>query len=123
MIQQAITCDICGIEKRQTNHWFLVREESGELRISGWNSLHILLPGTRHLCGETCVHKLISQDLMRLGSGGLESADRAQEDAEKTMSVQPASTAHAPMWHPRTPVSAEYTRLERSHIRAGWRNS
>lgn len=123
MIQQAITCDICGIEKRQTNHWFLVREESGELRISGWKPLQILFPGTLHLCGETCVHKLISQDLMRLGSAGLESADRAAEDAETRMSVQPANTAPSPMWQPRTPASAEYTRLERSHIRAGRRNS
>ncbi len=66
MIRQVITCDICGTQKRETNHWFVACEESGELRISGWNSLHLQFPETKHLCGETCAHKLISQFLMRL---------------------------------------------------------
>ena len=64
VIQQVITCDVCGSQKRQTNHWFVAREESGELRISGWNSVYLLSPATKHLCGETCAHKLISQFLM-----------------------------------------------------------
>jgi hypothetical protein len=54
VIRKVITCDICGSQKRQTNHWFVAYEESGELRISGWNSLHLLSPETKHLCGETC---------------------------------------------------------------------
>ena len=66
MIQQVITCDFCGSQKRQTNHWFVAYEESGELRISGWNSHYLLSAGTKHLCGETCAHKLISHFLMRL---------------------------------------------------------
>jgi len=66
MIQQVITCDICGSRKGQSNHWFIVREESGELRVGGWNSVHILSPGNKHLCGETCAHKLISHFLMTL---------------------------------------------------------
>jgi len=77
VIRKVITCDICGSQKRQTNHWFVAYEESGELRISGWNSLHLLSPETKHLCGETCAHKLISQFLMRLGDGGTQrSADK-----------------------------------------------
>jgi hypothetical protein len=74
VIQQVITCDICGTQKRQTNHWFVAREESGELRITGWNSLHVQSPGTKHLCGETCVHKLISQYLTGLADEGAQSA-------------------------------------------------
>lgn len=66
MIQQVITCDVCGSEKRQTNHWFVVYEESGELRTSGWMSPHLLYPGTKHLCGETCLHKLVGKFLTRL---------------------------------------------------------
>jgi hypothetical protein len=66
VIRQVITCDICGSQKHQTNHWFVAYEESGELRINGWNSLHLLSSGTKHLCGETCAHKLISHFLMRL---------------------------------------------------------
>lgn len=65
LIRQVITCNICGSQKRQTNHWFVAYQETGELRISGWNSLRLLSPGTKHLCGEACAHKLISQFLMR----------------------------------------------------------
>ena len=66
MIRQVITCDICGIQKQQTNHWFVAREESGELRMSGWNSRYLQSPETKHLCGEACAHKLVSHFLMRL---------------------------------------------------------
>ena len=61
MIRQAITCDICGSEKRQTNHWFVAYELNGELRMSGWSSRHRLRPGSKHLCGQTCLHKLVDE--------------------------------------------------------------
>jgi hypothetical protein len=61
VIRQAITCDICGSEKRQTNHWFVAYEHGGELRMSGWTSRHRLRPGSKHLCGQTCLHKLVDE--------------------------------------------------------------
>jgi len=54
VIRQAISCDICGAEKRQTNHWFVASEQAGELRVSGWNSRIHLRAGTTHFCGQTC---------------------------------------------------------------------
>jgi hypothetical protein len=59
VIRQAISCDICGTEKKQTNHWFVAYDQGGELRVSGWNSRNRLRPGSRHLCGQTCLHKLV----------------------------------------------------------------
>ena len=59
MIRQAISCDICASEKKQTNHWFVAYEQSGELRVSGWHSRNRLRPGSKHLCGQTCLHKLV----------------------------------------------------------------
>ena len=59
MIRQAISCDICGSEKKQTNHWFVAYYQGEELRVSGWNSRNRLRPGSRHLCGQTCLHKLV----------------------------------------------------------------
>jgi hypothetical protein len=91
VIQHVITCDMCGAQKREANHWFLVREESGELRISGWNFPHTLSPETRHLCGETCVHKLISRDLKRLANVGTQCAadnSHAVPAAEKKIADQ-----------------------------------
>ena len=61
MIRQAISCDICGAEKRQTNHWFVAYEQDGELRVSGWTSRRRLRPGSKHLCGQTCLHKLVDE--------------------------------------------------------------
>ena len=61
MIRQAISCDVCSSEKRQTNHWFVAYEQGGELRLSGWQSRNRLRPGTKHLCGQTCLHKLVDE--------------------------------------------------------------
>jgi len=61
VIRQAISCDICGAEKKQTNHWFVASEQGGELRVSGWNSRNKLRAGTKHLCGQTCLHKLVDE--------------------------------------------------------------
>ena len=65
MIRQAISCDICGTEKKQTNHWFVASESGGELRVSGWNSRNRLRPGSKHLCGQTCLHKLVDDFMAR----------------------------------------------------------
>lgn len=65
VIRQAISCDICGTEKKQTNHWFVAYDQGGELRISGWNSRNRLRPGSKHLCGQTCLHKLVDDFMDR----------------------------------------------------------
>ena len=61
MIRQAISCDVCATEKKQTNHWFVAYEQGGELRVSGWQSRNRLRPGSKHLCGQTCLHKLVDE--------------------------------------------------------------
>ncbi len=65
MIRKAISCDICGAQRREANHWFIAYEQSGELRVSDWTSGYLLCPGTKHLCGESCLHKLLSEFLAR----------------------------------------------------------
>ena len=65
MIRQAITCDICASEKKQTNHWFVAYEQGGELRVSGWCSRNRQRPGAKHLCGQTCLHKLVDDFMAR----------------------------------------------------------
>ena len=65
MIRQAISCDICGTEKKQTNHWFVAYDQGGELRVSGWSSRNRLRPGSKHLCGQTCLHKLVDEFMAR----------------------------------------------------------
>jgi len=65
VIRQAISCDICATEKKQTNHWFVASEQGGELRVSGWNSRNRLRPGMKHLCGQICLHKLVDEFMAR----------------------------------------------------------
>jgi hypothetical protein len=65
VIRQAISCDICATEKKQTNHWFVASEQGGELRVSGWSSRNRLRPGMKHLCGQTCLHKLVDEFMAR----------------------------------------------------------
>ncbi len=80
MIRQAISCDVCGSEKRQTNHWFVAFEQGGELRIGGWNSRNRAKPGSKHLCGQTCVHKLVDEFMAKAVRA--KSAMPADEEAE-----------------------------------------
>lgn len=93
LIRQAITCDICGSEKRQTNHWFVAHEQGEELRLAGWNSRNRLKPGTKHLCGQTCLHKLVDEFMakvvaVRLQPGAVEESvpvdDLQEADASLT---------------------------------------
>ncbi len=78
MIRQAISCDICGNEKKQTNHWFVAYEQAGELRVSGWSSRNRLRPGTKHLCGQTCLHKLVDDYMARAIGQKTQSASHAE---------------------------------------------
>ncbi len=74
MIRQAISCDICGTDMQQTNHWFVVYEHGVELRIRGWNTRTRLFAGARHLCGQTCLHKLVDDFMARTLSARAPSA-------------------------------------------------
>ena len=87
MIRQAISCDICATEKKQTNHWFVASEQGGELRVSGWNSRNRLRPGMKHLCGQICLHKLVDEFMART------LAMRAQSGTVEEHQVHPASAA------------------------------
>ncbi|MGA7108451.1 MAG: hypothetical protein WBV28_21190 [Terracidiphilus sp.] len=70
MIRQAISCDICGRDKQQTNHWFVVYEHGAELRISGWSSQARMSTKAKHLCGQTCLHKLVDEYMARILAAG-----------------------------------------------------
>jgi len=132
VIRQAISCDICRTEKRQANHWFVAYEQSGELRISGWNSPYLSRAGTKHLCGETCLHKAISKFQAKLVDVGTQCTDRidaAMSADAMTMAhtecAEPACSTRLPS--PPTPSlpqpiqgsPRELERLARSHSCAG----
>lgn len=61
MIRQAISCDICGTEMQNANHWFVAYDHGPELRLGAWEARNRLRAGARHLCGQTCLHKLVDE--------------------------------------------------------------
>ena len=96
VIRQAISCDICGSEKKQTNHWFVAYDQGGELRVSGWNSRNRLRPGSKHLCGQTCLHKLLDDFMAKaVKSRAPQAADDAQDEIEQTMRADTSLTSAA----------------------------
>jgi hypothetical protein len=90
VIRQAISCDICGSEKKQTNHWFVAYDHGGELRLSGWNSRARLRPGSKHLCGQTCVHKLVDDFMAK--ALAVRAPRSAANEAETEVEEQTAQT-------------------------------
>jgi len=90
VIRQAISCDICGNEKKQTNHWFVAYDQGGELRVSGWNSRNRLRPGSKHLCGQTCLHKLVDDFMAKALTARVPHA--AQIDMDDEVIEQAASS-------------------------------
>ena len=94
MIRLAISCDICGAEKKQTNHWFVAYEHTGELRIGGWNSRHCKRAGARHLCGQTCLHKLVDEFMAQTIAGDREIAAAEQSPPEVQAAPQVAPLSH-----------------------------
>uniref|UniRef100_E6PYB5 Uncharacterized protein n=1 Tax=mine drainage metagenome TaxID=410659 RepID=E6PYB5_9ZZZZ len=78
MIRQTISCDICGAEKKETNHWFVALEQSGELRLGTWATFGKGRSGSKHLCGQTCLHKLV--DDFMAGAMGIRPLSVDEED-------------------------------------------
>ena len=86
MIRQAILCDICGdicgTDKRRINHWFVVSDHGAELRVSGWNSINRLAPESKHLCGQTCLHKLLDDFMAKVLAGRVQPAARNEVEGQ-----------------------------------------
>jgi hypothetical protein len=96
VIRLAISCDICGAEKKQTNHWFVAYEHAGELRIGGWKSRYCKRAGSRHLCGQTCLHKLVDEFMAQAIAEDREIAAAEQASLE-TQTVPQAVSQRAPI--------------------------
>jgi hypothetical protein len=65
VIRKAISCDICGTEMLNPNHWFVAYDHGPELRISAWSGHNRLRAAARHLCGQKCLHKLVDAFMAR----------------------------------------------------------
>jgi hypothetical protein len=94
VIRQAISCDICGTEMLNANHWFVANDRGPELRISAWSGRNRIKTGVRHLCGHKCLHKLVDDFMARTlsarASASIE-ADASNVDANRSLSAADTS--------------------------------
>ncbi len=58
MIETKIQCDICGVERKEVNHWHLARLTSSGLHFPKTRKI-----GDKDLCGQVCAHKLLDRYL------------------------------------------------------------
>lgn len=78
MIRQIVSCDICGEEKEQTNHWFVAYDQGGEFRVSGLTPSNSQDVAAKHLCGESCLHKMLDEFLLALDASRRQPATPAR---------------------------------------------
>ena len=79
VIRQTISCDICGADKKESNHWFVALEREGEIRLGTWAALGRRRSGARHLCGQKCLYKLVDDFFVRRALGLRPSSDLPAE--------------------------------------------
>ncbi len=84
MIRQTFSCDICGADKKESNHWFVALERDGEIRLGTWAALGRRRRGALHLCGQKCLYKLVDDFFVRR-------AVDARSHADVEMERSPAS--------------------------------
>ena len=90
VIRQAISCDVCGTEMLHPNHWFAANDQGPELRVSRWSARTRLRPGTKHLCGQTCLHKLVDEFTARTQNQRTSaSADKPPSDKRSPQAAPP----------------------------------
>lgn len=80
MLKTLYICDQCGAEKKETNHWFTMREflfdpvhpscpaerARAELRVRFFADGTIA--GDQHICGQACLVQAISEFASRSGT-------------------------------------------------------
>lgn len=75
MIDNVTRCDVCGVEKGETNHWLVAITYPAWTGILFAPAEDALQPGDRpaesryeDICGEACAHKRLSQFLSTCSS-------------------------------------------------------
>jgi len=86
MIRQTINCDICAVENQASSHWFVAVEHNGELKLRAWEPTRGSRKHMKHLCGQKCIQRLISNF-----TEGVKMAVQSAEVAAKETPVQETS--------------------------------
>ena len=61
MREDAYRCDMCGIMRTPSNHWWLIKIDAKGFSLSEWDTKKAKLKTIKHLCGQGCVHKTVDK--------------------------------------------------------------
>jgi hypothetical protein len=68
MKRTSYNCDICGVERKEANHWFVATKDAVCFSIEAWDAAEIENDldsmNAIHLCGQVCAHKLLDRFLV-----------------------------------------------------------
>ena len=56
MIDETTKCDVCGVQRKEVNHWYLVRANRSGLHFPRKRAL-----GDKDVCGQACAHLLLDR--------------------------------------------------------------
>jgi hypothetical protein len=60
-----LKCDGCGVERQQSNHWFLVHTCDGAITFTQWDNDSAFEGSVKHICGHVCAQKLLNEFLSK----------------------------------------------------------
>jgi hypothetical protein len=67
VVRRSYSCNICGVERKTANHWFVATQGNGYLHIVPWHIAEregkLNDDNAIHLCGQVCAHKLLDRFL------------------------------------------------------------
>ena len=63
MIVKAYKCEGCGADRKETNHWFCIRQTPKTVVLCKWEDAgrNLNSSKTKHFCGRNCAIKYISE--------------------------------------------------------------
>ena len=64
-IGTSIKCEECNAERGLANHWLELRHAKGAPYFLEWSKA-AEKPGSKHVCGESCAHKILGSHLAAL---------------------------------------------------------
>jgi len=56
VIDETTKCDVCGVQRKEVNHWYLVRANRSGLHFPRKRAL-----GDKDVCGQACAHLLLDR--------------------------------------------------------------
>lgn len=66
MFLDPYVCARCGVRKRESNHWYMVRIINGQCTVRHWSKSLAHIPAWKHACGRGCVSRMLEGYFDRL---------------------------------------------------------